>query len=119
VSQSPGPAWQNLAVNHWYRQSTTFDFESNRVLSVSITDLDTGTTTTVAPSDWYMLGGASGGAPLPTALRFFVGGDTVTLGNTQGWDNLRIESGGPFDVPSGLQSLLPQPMPLATGSVTD
>src|SRR5262249_8431666 len=36
--QTPGPEWGKLEVDHWYRQSTTFDFSSNLILSVSITD---------------------------------------------------------------------------------
>lgn len=102
---APGPEWEHLAVDHWYRESTTFDLSSNQITSCSITDLDTGTTTTVAPVGWYLQGGASGGGlPAPRALRFFVGGDTSTLGNTMGWDNLAIESGGGQGAPTGEQS---------------
>jgi len=45
----PGPEWDNLDVNHWYNQSTTFDLDQNLVLSVSITDLETGDSATVNP----------------------------------------------------------------------
>jgi hypothetical protein len=117
---SPGPEWRNLAVNHWYRESTTFDFDSNRILSVSITDLDTGLTATFAPTNWYMAGGATGHLPLPTALRFFVGGDTLTAGNTMGWDNLLIESGGPAPAPGRNPfGLLEAITPSAPGLATD
>jgi hypothetical protein len=117
--QSPGPEWRNLAVNHWYRQSSSFDFESNRILSVSITDLATGVTATFAPTNWYLRGGATGRPPLPTALRFFVGGDT-TAGNIQGWDNLVIESGGPAGAPGRKASRPAETvMPSAPGLTTD
>jgi hypothetical protein len=86
-NQSPGAAWNNLDVNHWYRQSTTFDFNTNRILEVSITDLTTGTTTTAAQTNWYMAGGSASALPLPTDIRFFAGG---AQGNVMGWDNVSI-----------------------------
>ncbi len=116
---SAGPDWQNLPVNHWFRESTSFDFDSNRIISVSITDLDTGVTATFAPTDWYLNGGATGRPPLPTALRFFIGGDSVTLGNTTGWDNLDILTGGPQGGPGRSQSHSPQVMPLVPGAETN
>src|ERR1700682_1957492 len=120
---SPGPEWQNLAVDHWYRQSTTFDFDSNSITSVSITDLDTGSTATVAPTGWYLAGGAGGGGmPLPTALRFFVGGGgagAVVPGNVMGWDNLAIDAGGSPATPTRGESRNAQPMPIESGSVTN
>src|SRR5713101_2869590 len=61
----PGPEWQNLSVDHWYRQSTTFDLGSNSITSVSITDLDTGNMATFQPTGWYLAGGASGGGLPP------------------------------------------------------
>ncbi len=112
----PGPQWLNLALNHWYRESTTFDFNSNSITVVSITDLDTGDTATVAPSNWYLAGGAGGGLPLPTGLRFFVGGDT-NPGNLQGWDNLLI-AGGVAAAPKNEESPRPLSIPLAPGSAT-
>src|SRR5260370_33997410 len=48
----PGPEWQNLAVNHWYRQSTTFDLSSNSITSASSADLDTGSPATFQPTGW-------------------------------------------------------------------
>ena len=45
--------------NHWYSESTVFDENSNRILSVSITDLTASSTTTFSPTDWYMGGGAN------------------------------------------------------------
>jgi len=117
---SPGPEWRNLSVDHWYRQSTTFDFDSNSITSVSITDLDTGDTATMAPTGWYLAGGAGGsGLPLPTGLRFFIGGDLTTLGNTQGWDNLAMDPGAAPAAPGREESRGAQSMPLASGSVTN
>jgi hypothetical protein len=94
--QLAGPEWNNLDVTHWYNQSVTFDFDQNRILSVSITNLDTGDTATANPADWYLAGGANPGQrPLPTALRFFVGGGTgMVFGNIAGFDNLVISAGG-------------------------
>jgi hypothetical protein len=91
--QLAGPAWDNLEANHWFNQSVTFDFAQNRILSVSITDLDTGDTTTASPDRWYLQGGATPTQAVPTGLRFFVGGDV--MGNIMGFDNLSISPGGP------------------------
>jgi len=87
---SPGPAWRNLAINHWYRQTVYFCFDTNDILTVSITDLQTGNTTVVNPEGWYLTGGLVSQPPRPTALRFFVGGNTST-GNVGAWDNLEID----------------------------
>lgn len=112
----PGPQWQNLAVNHWYRQSTTFDFITNRISLVAITDLDTGDTATFTPINWYLAGGAGGGGlPLPTALRFFVGG--TNPGNLQGFDNVLIGVGA-APAPKGEEAARPLSIPLAPGSAT-
>lgn len=87
---SPGAAWQNLAVNHWYNECTTFCFDTNEILTVSITNLDTGDTASLAPKGWFMQGGADPTQfPRPTALRFFVGGGP---GNVGGYDNLTIHA---------------------------
>jgi hypothetical protein len=114
----PGPQWLNLALNHWYRESTTFDLSSNSITSVSITDLDTGDTATFAPTNWYLAGGAGGGGlALPTGLRFFVGGDT-NPGNILAWDNVLISGGADAaSAPKGEES--PLSMPLAPGAATN
>jgi hypothetical protein len=111
---SPGPAWRNLAVDHWYNQSTTFDFDSNTILSVSITDLDSGDTATFEPTGWYLAGGAVSRPPLPTALRLFVGGGDAVPGNVGGYDNLTITAvAGPAQNPGvspnvqGIQQVKP------------
>jgi hypothetical protein len=93
----PGPEWAHLELNHWYRFSTTVDFDLNQIVEVSITDLTTGESATVNPTDWYLRGGAPG-APTPTGFRFFAGG--TVPGNSVAWDNLSIVSAGacPADV---------------------
>lgn len=86
---SPGAAWDNLPINHWYRQSTTWDFVTNMVTSVYIKDLTTGDESWYYPTDWYLAGGETGGGrPLATGFRYFVGG--TVYGNALGIDNLEI-----------------------------
>jgi len=82
---SPGPAWQNLSPDHWYRQWTKFRLSDRLILEVGITDLHTGQTTTVSDPGWHMVPMGGG---LPTGVRFFTGG--TVAGNTQAWDNLSI-----------------------------
>lgn len=88
-NQSAGSAMENLEVNHWYRQSTTFSFVDNSISEVSITDLETGITTTYNPTGWYLQGGSGSALPLPTAARFFSGG---AAGNATGFDNYTMEA---------------------------
>lgn len=87
TNQSAGDAWKNLPVNRWFRESTTFDFNTNLIVSVSITDLTTGIKTTVSPNGWYLQGGANSNLPRPTAFRMFAGGNA---GNTMGFDNVSV-----------------------------
>ena len=84
----PGPAWQNLAVDHWYRESTTFRLSDNLIMSVSITDLSNGQTSTVDSPGWHLVSQSG----QPTGFRFFTGGGAGTNppGNLTAWDNLRI-----------------------------
>jgi hypothetical protein len=84
---SPGAAWEDLDLNHWYRQYITFDLGSNEISEVTLVDLHTGSSATANPSDWFLTGGASSTLELPNAVRFFVGG---AEGNTMGWDNLQM-----------------------------
>ncbi len=86
----PDPAFQNLAMDHWYRWGTTFDLGTNQILSVSITDLTTNTTVVHNPVDRYLFGGAAG-APTPTGFRLF-GGTNSGNGNRNAlaWDNVSI-----------------------------
>lgn len=86
-NQSAGAAWTGLALKHWYRQTTTFDFSLNKITEVAITDLTTNTTTTANPVDWYLAGGSAGGKPRPTGVRIFAGG---SVGDIMGWDNLNV-----------------------------
>ena len=83
----PDPAFQNLPINRWFERSATVDFDTNRILSVSITDLTTNASATYEPTDWYLDGG-SGGQGTPTGFRFFAGGSSA--GNAVGWDNMSI-----------------------------
>jgi hypothetical protein len=65
----PGSAWEGLLQNHFYSESTVFDQSTNEIVSVSITDLTTNSTTTVSPVGWYLSGGAN--APfVSNAFRF-------------------------------------------------
>lgn len=84
---SPGTEWQNLDLNHWYRQYITFDLGTNEITEITLVDLHTGSSATSNPTDWYMTGGASSALALPNGVRFFVGG---AAGNTMGWDNLQM-----------------------------
>ena len=88
------PGFQGLNIDHWYRWSTTFNFDNNQILQVSITDLTTGVTTTNSPSGRYLSGGAGGGGT-PRGFRLF-GGSGTAAGNTLGFDNISIDlAGGP------------------------
>lgn len=85
-NQSAGAAWQNLNVNHWYRQYITFDLTSNRILNITLLDLHTGLSSSAQP-EWYVRGGAQSTLEMPGGVRFFVGG---AAGNTMGWDNVHV-----------------------------
>lgn len=87
-NQSPGAAWTALALNHWYRNSVTWNFNTNQIESVSILDLSTGAFSSFAPAAWYLTGGTTPTLPVPTAVRYFVGG--TTAGNTVGYDNILV-----------------------------
>ncbi len=91
---SPGPEWDNLVLNHWYRFTTVIDFDLNRVTAVSITDLHTGSSACffAPPDDWYLRGGAAGGLDLPTGFRFFAGAQAAA-DNCVAWDNCTILPG--------------------------
>jgi len=89
-NQSPGAAWNNLLLSNWYRQSTTFNFVTNQITKVTLVDLTTGVKSVAFPTGWYLQGGANSVLPIPTGLRFFIGGNTPTGGNTMGYDNLSI-----------------------------
>jgi len=88
---TPGPAWRNLAFNHWYHESLTIDFSANRITSVSITDLVSGQTTTLSPLNYYLSGGSNPTLPMPTAIRF-TGSNYEE--NATAWDNFSITAAG-------------------------
>lgn len=90
---SPGAAWENLALNHWYRFWTTIDLDMNTIVEVGVTDLENGITSTFNPTDWYLVGGGGGAVGPPQNFRLFGGGSV--FGNATAWDNLSItEAGG-------------------------
>src|SRR5262249_17774072 len=39
VFETPGSGWDNIPVGDWMRESVTWDFGSNRILDMSLTDL--------------------------------------------------------------------------------
>jgi hypothetical protein len=81
----PGPEWQNLSVDHWYRFTTDFRISTQEILSASITDITTGTTTTVdlaTPLHFILPTGSTA-----TAFRLFAGG---SIGDIVAWDNVNI-----------------------------
>lgn len=85
----PDPFFQGLMTNHWYRWSTTVDFDTNQVLEVTLTDLTGGGSSTYNPVDRYLQGGSAGGLPMPFGFRLFAGTSTIP-GNTMAFDNLEI-----------------------------
>lgn len=100
---APGPEWQHLQHDRWYRNSAVINLNTGVFRLASITDLTTNTTTTVDMAvafggTVYLNGGAGNieGLPLATALRFFAGGGgTIPVppenqGNRIAFDNLVI-----------------------------
>lgn len=71
--ETPGSDWENLPKNHWYRIFTKVDFETNKIISLVITDLETGSWTVIMPTDWYLEGGATGGLPPPSYFMLAAG----------------------------------------------
>jgi hypothetical protein len=94
LSETLPAGFQNLQVNHWYRLRARFDFATNRVLSVALTDLTNGATVVAEFTDRYLFGGAAA-AHQPFAFRLFTGGD-AGVGNIAAFDNVSIGSGGSF-----------------------
>ena len=88
----PAAAWDALNLNTWYRQSTTWDFVTNRILSVSIDNLHDAagpTVVDVSGLGWYLAGGANPTQALPTDIRVFAGGGANNV-HIVGIDNLTI-----------------------------
>ena len=94
IFDTPGPAWRDLLVGHWYRSKVLFDFTASNILQCSIQDLTTGgcvTTVNTSALGWTLQGGAPSANPLPTAIRFFTGGGSgATPGNVTAYDNFSI-----------------------------
>ncbi len=89
---TPGPAWDALKLNTWYRMSTTWSFTTNQVLSISIDNLHDAAAATVmdvSAMGWYLAGGANPTQARPTDFRIF-GSGAGTNTNQVGWDNLSI-----------------------------
>ncbi len=93
---SPGPAWENLDLNHWYRAWAKIDLDLNMFLEVGIIDLDTGVEEVFYPTDWYLAGGAGGASAMPESFRFFAGGSVA--GNVLAFDNIEIVNLPPVPV---------------------
>lgn len=92
---SPGPAWEHLPTNHWFRSTTTWDFRTGRVTLISIRDLSTGGPKTFfEPTDWFLAGGVYNkrGRTNPTALRVFSGGSSS--GNVVSYDLVNVRPPG-------------------------
>lgn len=83
----PGPEWNALPLNTWFRHTISINFATHRVLSIGIENLHNGATTTVNPTDAFLAGGANSTLPRPTALRCFSGGG-LNVENHGGWDNV-------------------------------
>lgn len=83
----PGPEWDNLPVNHWYRSRIVLDLDQNMIIQVGIRDLSGGPEAVFNPTGWYLAGGANQPTP-PDNFRFFGGGGNA--GNTTAWDNIDI-----------------------------
>lgn len=83
----PGPEWQGLLTNHWYRQTVTVDFTSWMITQCTLQDLTTGgPVITANPEGWHFIRYTT--PVMPTSFRFFTGG--TTAGNLTAWDNLSI-----------------------------
>src|SRR5262249_3900255 len=95
TSLIPGAAFQNIPVNHWIHLKYWFDFTTNTMMGASIRDITAaGPTITIdfTGRGWGLLTTA---AALPSAIRFFAGGNGPVVnagdGNTIAWDNLVLQ----------------------------
>ncbi len=84
-----GPDWNNLPSHMWHRFMTVIDWDTDRVVCVSITNLATGLSAAASPpvGDPLLIQ-AIAGVTHPEGFRLFTGG--TTLGNIGAWDNLAI-----------------------------
>jgi len=85
---SPGAAWENLPLNHWFRSWTTVDLDTNLIVEVGIIDLMTMQESVYLPTNWYLVGGSGGAIGPPQNFRFFAGGSVA--GNATAFDNMSI-----------------------------
>lgn len=85
---SPGPEWDNLQLDRWYRLQTIIDFNQNRIVELRITDMATRETSVSCQATWYLEGGSGGGLE-PTGFRMFAGGGVTD--NCVAWDNMSIQ----------------------------
>jgi len=100
---SPGAAWTNLPLNHWFHQTITWNYASNTIIDTTLQDVTAGgPLNDFQPTGWYLTGGANNalGQPTATAIRYFVGG--TTAGNTMAFDNVAV---GPVPEPASLAAL--------------
>jgi hypothetical protein len=76
----PGAGFTNLAVNQWYRWELDFDFDTNLITEIRLTDLAVPATVRHNPTGWYLQGGSNPQAtPYPTDFRMFAGGSANNL----------------------------------------
>ncbi len=94
----PGPDWQNLVAERWYRVTTTVDFDRNRVDEVSFLRLDNGARGSHAPSQWN-LGAVA--ASLPDSILLRVDGGSQA-GVRMAFDNLRVRNANVLERRGGL-----------------
>lgn len=100
--ESPGAAWQSLPVNHWFRQTVTWNFATGLISSTTLKDITTGgATNTFSPTGWYLAGGENNvsALPKPTDMRFFASG---AAGDVMGYDNLNVS---PVPEPASMTAL--------------
>ena len=87
---SPGTAWTNLSLNHWYHQTVSWSFTTGLITDTTLQDLTAGGgLNDFQPTGWYLSGGANDtlGQALPTDVRFFASGGA---GDIMGYDNLNV-----------------------------
>jgi hypothetical protein len=84
----PGPQWDNLVLNVWYRSTMLVDFASNMCTEVRISEVG-GTATVFNPTDWYLEGGSAGSTAPMEAFRLFAGAISAP-GNVVALDNLVV-----------------------------
>ncbi len=112
----PGTAFQGLAFNTWYRNTTTVDFAAHRIVEISIDNLSDANPAVVADVSglpWFLFGGASGFTnPRPTAFRCFGSGSLRALPagdfiSPLAWDNLSIAVAVPACAPDLTTGAIP------------